>query len=135
MTADENYLDGLGEGKKVVILMTSGPSTPNRCATPFYLGAILASMEVEVHIFFTMEGVKLMQKGIPETLTAMAGGKTIIEFIRDAKRAGVHLHLCSPALPGYNISEESDIIAEVDSVDRASALADLLLTADKIITF
>lgn len=121
--------------QRVVIIMTSGPSTPQRCATPFYLGSMLASMDAEVSIFFTMEGVRLMQTGVAEDLRAMDGGKRIIDFIRDAKRAGVRLHVCLPALPGYNINEKEDIIAEADEVSRASALADLLLTCDKVISF
>lgn len=75
----DHYLDH-GE-KTVVIVMTSGPSTPHRCATPFYLGALLASMDADVKIFFTMEGVNLVKKGVANTLTAMPGGKRIIEFI------------------------------------------------------
>lgn len=119
----------------IVILMTSGPSTPQRCATPFYLGALLASMDIEVHIFFTMEGVKLMQKGVAEGLAAMEGGKRIIEFIRDAKRAGVKLHVCKPALPGYRIEDRADLLEEVDDVAGAGALADLILTCDKLLSF
>jgi predicted peroxiredoxin len=133
MPSDEHYLDN--EEKSVVFVMTSGPSTPHRCATPFYLGAILASMDVEVRIFFTMEGVRLMERGVAETLTAMEGGKKVIDFIRDAKRAGVLLHVCQPALPGYKLDEERDLIDEVDEVSRASVLADLILVSDKVITF
>lgn len=129
----DSYLDN--DEQTIVILMTSGPSTPNRCATPFYLGSILAAMDVEVHIFFTMEGVRLMERGVAEDLVAMEGGKRIIEFIRDAKRAGVVLHVCQPALPGYRIDSASDLIDEVDQVSRAGELADLVLRCDKVITF
>jgi uncharacterized protein len=133
MVDADQYLDN--DEQTVVILMTSGPSTPNRCATPFYLGSIFAAMDVEVHIFFTMEGVRLMERGVAEGLQAMEGGKRIIEFIRDAKRAGVTLHVCQPALPGYRIDEASDLIEEVDRVARASELADLVLRCDKVISF
>lgn len=95
----------------------------------------MASMDVEVHIFFTMEGVRLMQCGIAESFAAMEGGKKIIDFIRDAKRAGVVLHVCQPALPGYKIDGDSDLIEEVDHVSRASVLADLVLRCDNVITF
>ncbi len=121
--------------KTVVIIMTSGPSTPQRCATPFYLGSLLAAMDAEVHIFFTMEGVRLMEKGVAEGLIAMEGGKRIIEFIRDAKRAGVILHVCQPALPGYKIDQGLDLIREVDHVSRAGMLADLILSCDKVFSF
>lgn len=127
------YLDN--EEKSVVIVMTSGPSTPHRCATPFYLGAILASMDADVSIFFTMEGVRLCHKGVPENLAAMEGGKKIIDFMREAKNAGVKLHLCLPALPGYEIDPDQDIIEEIDELSGGGVLADLILSADKVITF
>lgn len=127
------YLDD-GEDQTIVIVMTSGPQAPHRCATPFYLGALLASMDAEVHIFFTMEGVNLMRKGVPEELCAVEGGKRIIDFARDAKRAGVILHVCRPALPGYEM-DESELIDEVDHVSSAGVLADLLLSCDKVLSF
>lgn len=130
--ADEHYLDA--EAKSVVIVMTSGPSTAHRCATPFYLGALLASMDADVRVFLTMEGVMLARKGVAEGLTAMRGGKTILEFMRDARSAGVRLHLCRPALPGYDI-EATDIIPEIDEVSNASTLAELILTCDKSLYF
>ena len=129
----DHYLDG-GE-KTVLIVMTSGPSTPHRCATPFYLGAILASMDADVRIFFTMEGVQLLRKGVAENLVAMTGGKRVIEFMRDAKAAGVRLHLCTPALPGYQIDEHSDVIPEVDEMSGGGVLADLILSSDKVLFF
>lgn len=130
--SDQHYLDN--EEKSVVIVMTSGPSTPHRCATPFYIGAILASMDAEVHIFFTMEGVRLLEKGVAENLRAMQGGKTILEFMRDAKAAGVRLHLCKPAMPGYDMIPDN-VIPEVDEINSASALADLILQCDKTMFF
>ncbi len=130
--SDEHYLDN--EEKSVVIVMSSGPSTPHRCATPFYISAILASMDAEVSVFLTMEGVKLGQNGIAENLAAMEGGKTIIEFIRDAKSAGVRLYLCKPAMPGYKLSD-TDIIDEVDEIANAGKMADLILACDKSMFF
>lgn len=131
--SDSHYLDN--EAKTVIIVMTSGPSTPQRCATPFYLGALLASMDADVSIFFTMEGVNLVKRGVPENLAAMEGGKKIIEFIRDAKAAGVKLHVCVPALPGYHIDAGADLIPEVDERSSGGALADLILSTDKVLFF
>jgi len=130
--AEQHYLDN--EAKSVVIVMTSGPSTPQRCATPFFMAALLASMDAEVKIFFTMEGVKLCQKGVPENLTAMDGGKKIIEFMRDAKAAGAKLYLCRPALPGYEM-EVTSVIDEVDEISSGGVLADLILSCDKALFF
>ena len=130
--SDTHYLDN--EEKSVVIVMTSGPATPQRCATPFYLGAILASMDARVSIFLTMEGSLLAKEGVAEGLTAMQGGKTILQFIRDAKAAGVRLHLCRPAMPGYEMAD-GDVIDEVDEISSAGTLADLILSCDKSMFF
>jgi predicted peroxiredoxin len=132
MSENTKYLDH--EAKKVVIVMTSGPSQRGRCATPFYMGALLASMDAEVTVFFTMEGVRLVQQGVAETLTAMDGGKRIIEFMREAKAAGARFHACRPALPGYDI-EPVNLIPEVDEVSSGGALADMILTCDKVLFF
>jgi len=122
------------DAKSVVIVMTSGPSSVGRCATPFFLGALLASMDAEVTVFFTMEGVRLVQKGVAENLTAMQGGKKIIEFMRDAKQAGVKFHACRPALPGYDL-EPVNLIPEVDQVSSGGVLADMILSCDKVLFF
>jgi len=132
--AGDQFSEDEGD-KSVVIIMTSGPSTPQRCATPFYLGSLLVAMDAEVHIFFTMEGVRLVEKGVAEGLTAVEGGKRIIEFIRDAKRAGVILHVCQPALPEYKIDLGLDLIGEVDHVSKAVILAALILSCDKVFSF
>ena len=130
--AESHYVDH--EEKSVVIVMTSGPSARHRCATPFFLAALLASMDADVKLFFTMEGVRLCQRGVPENLTAMEGGKTIIEFMRDAKSAGVKFYLCRPALPGYDI-DVTAVIPEVDEVSSGGVLADLILSCDKTLYF
>jgi predicted peroxiredoxin len=129
---DQRYVDH--DEKTVVIVMTSGPSTPHRCATPFFLGALLASMDAQVTIFFTMEGVRLVKRGVPEKMVAMEGGKPIIEFMRDAKAAGVKFAACRPALPGYDIDVDN-LIAEIDEISSGGALADLILTSDKVLFF
>lgn len=92
-------------------------------------------MDAEVTVFLTMEGVNLAKKGVAENLVAMEGGKRIIEFIRDAKSAGITLALCSPALPGYEIDPSTDVIEEVDNISSGGVLADLILSCDKVITF
>ncbi|MGB8436934.1 MAG: DsrE family protein [Burkholderiales bacterium] len=130
---DREFLDDQ-DAKTAVIVMTSGPSTPQRCATPFYIGALLAAMDADVTIFFTMEGVKLVKKGVPDTLVAMEGGKRIIEFMRDAKSAGVRFHACNPALPGYEMVK-GDLIPEIDEVSSGGALADMILSSDKVLFF
>ena len=77
------------EEGKVFILMTSGPHTPERCATPFYMAELAAVMENQAAIAFQLEGVLLMKRGVADELVAVSQGKPVIEFIREAHEAGV----------------------------------------------
>ena len=133
--ADSNHYIDSDEEQSVMIMMTSGPSTPHRCATPFFVGSILAAMDADVKLFFTMEGVNLLRKGVADTLVAMDGGKLIIDFLRDAKQAGGKIYCCMPALPGYEIDPDIDLIDEVDEVVGGGVFADLILSADKVLSF
>jgi predicted peroxiredoxin len=122
------------QGKSVIIVMTSGPSQAGRCATPFYLATLLASMDAQVTIFFTMEGVRLAQAGVAESLVAMEGGKKVIEFMREAKALGVRFHVCRPALPGFEIGL-GQLVPEIDEVSSGGVLADMILSNDKVLFF
>jgi len=78
-------------------------------------------MDAEVKIFFTMEGVRLVPEGRARKFDGHAGGKRIIEFMRDAKAAGAKLYLCRPALPGYEMEVEN-VIDEVDEISSGGEL-------------
>jgi len=120
--------------QKVVIVMTSGPSQPDRCATPFFMAALFAAMDADVTVYFTMEGIRLVQRGVAEKLTVVAGGKTVLEFMRDAKSAGAKFKACAPSMPGFGVKSD-ELIPELDDVSSGGALADLILESDKVLTF
>jgi predicted peroxiredoxin len=117
-----------------VIVMTSGPSQPERCATPFFMAALFAAMDADVTVYFTMEGIRLVQPGVAEGLSVVKDGKRVIEFMRDAKNAGAKFRACAPSMPGFGVSPDA-LIGELDEVTSGGALADLILEADKVLTF
>jgi len=55
---------------KILIIMTSGPDTPRRCATPFFFASLGAAMDYEVSMFFTIDGTLLLKKGVAENVYA-----------------------------------------------------------------
>ncbi len=130
------------EEKKVIILMTSGPRTPWRCASPFYIAALMASNEAEVEMFFNMDGTNLLKKGVAERLYPVdpkcnpSGNnvKTVYEFMKDAKMAGVKFYSCRQAVDSLGLTEE-DLIDELDGILPASEFAIRALSADKVLTF
>ncbi len=128
--------------KKVLILMTSGPKTPWRCASPFYIAALMASNEAEVEMFFNMDGANLLKKGVAEKIYPVdpkcnpSGEKvrTVYEFMKDAKMAGVKFYSCRQAIDSLGLTEE-DLIEELDGILPASEFAVRALSADKVLTF
>ncbi len=128
---------------KVVILMTSGPKTPWRCASPFYIAALMSANEAEVEVFFNMDGTKLLKKGVAEKLLPAEPNclspngkklKTVYDFMKDAKQAGVKFYSCKQAIDSMGYKPE-DLIPELDGVFPASEFALRAMEADKVLTF
>ncbi len=119
---------------KVTIFVTHGPQTPQRCATPFYMASVALAMDSEAEMIFQIDGVLLMKKGVAEGLMAKEGGKLIIDFIREAKEAGVVMHVCSAALQLHDMTPD-DLIEECDDVVGAAHMVDAGLESDLVLTY
>jgi uncharacterized protein len=104
---------------KVMIIMTSGPDTPRRCATPFFFASLGAAMEYEVTMFFTIDGTLLLKKGMAETIYPKTGGKPVSDFIQDALDAGVTFLACTASTELHDL-QPSDLIDGVKMVGGAT---------------
>ena len=119
---------------KVLVFVTSGPESPQRCATPFYMASVAAAMDSEAEIIFQIDGVLLMKKGVAEGIVAKEGGKRIIDFIREAKEAGVEMYVCSAALQLHDMTE-NDLIEECAGVVGAAYMTDQGLEASLVLCY
>ena len=124
----------MDEEGKLTVFVTSGPQTPQRCATPFYMANIAVAMDNEAEMIFQIDGVLLMKKGVAEHLFAKEGGKSIIDFIREAKEAGVEMRVCSAALQLHDMSEE-DLIEECDGVVGAAYMVDIGMESNLVLNY
>jgi len=104
---------------QVFIIMTSGPDTPHRCATPFFFATLGAAMDYDVKMFFTIDGTLLLKKGLAETVYPKEGGKPVSDFLNDAIDAGVEFLACTASME-LNDLEESDLIDGVKMVGGAT---------------
>ncbi len=104
---------------KVMIIMTSGPDTPRRCATPFFFASLAAAMEYDVTMFFTIDGTLLLKKGLADTVYPKAGGKPVSEFLQDALDNGVKFLACTASTELHDL-QPSDLIDGVKMVGGAS---------------
>ncbi|MHC1783744.1 MAG: DsrE/DsrF/DrsH-like family protein [Anaerolineaceae bacterium] len=104
---------------KILIIMTSGPDTPRRCATPFFFATLAAAMEYDVTMFFTIDGTLLLKKGMAETIFPKAGGKAVSSFIADALEAGVKFTACTASTELHDL-QPGDLIEGVKMVGGAA---------------
>ena len=44
----------MSDEEKMTVFVTSGPETPQRCATPFYMANIAAAMDNEAEMIFRL---------------------------------------------------------------------------------
>ncbi len=79
------------ENKRLLYIQTNGVEAPERAATPFYLAASAAAMDIEVGIYFTVNGPTLLVQGVAEELIPKKDGKgaPLRHFIDQAAELGV----------------------------------------------
>jgi predicted peroxiredoxin len=116
----------------ILIIMTSGPQTPRRCATPFFFATLGAAMDYNVTMFFTIDGSALLKKGAAETVIPKEGGEPVSKFLQDAVDAGVKFVCCSASLE-LNDMTPADLIDGIEVVGGAS-MWDMAEDA-KVVTF
>ncbi|MHB8191222.1 MAG: DsrE/DsrF/DrsH-like family protein [Ferrimicrobium sp.] len=122
-----------GEGK-IVYVQTHGVDDPGRSATPFFLAASAAAMEVEVGIYFTMYGPQLLQRSVVDKIGPKGDrGQRLSYFIKQATDLGVRLWVCQPSLDLNDLTIE-ELIDNVEMIGGA-AFNDLALRADAVVSF
>jgi predicted peroxiredoxin len=124
-----------GDGEaKVIYVQTHGVNDPGRSATPFFLAASAAAMEVEVGIYFTMYGPQLLQKSVVDKIGPKGDrGQPLSYFIKQAQDQGVRLWVCQPSLDLNDLTME-ELIDGVEMIGGA-AFNDLAINADAVVSF
>ncbi len=121
--------------QRVLILVTSGPSTPARCAAPFHIATLLACMDAEVTLYLTGEAAEFARPGVAESVFPDANGASVIHFIRQAKQVGARLLLCrKPPALGQTRPEEQVLIDEIDDFGSGGELAAMILEYEKVLS-
>ncbi len=107
----------------------------DKAMMPFIMGTTGGAMGMEVHIFFTFFGLKLLKKGykpkLPGLMAPFTGMMRSLmrkkkvpqfeELIEQAKELGVHLYGCSTSMELMNLPKEK-LIDGVKVVGAATFL-------------
>ncbi len=123
-----------GEGKKILVIQTHGVDTPRRTYSPIFYAMAAAAMEMEVMVWFTMEGTSQLRKGAAEKVqldpTSNVTLKTMLEQAMDAE---VELRVCQQSLDLHGMTED-DLIDGVEILG-ATSIIDLALEYDHVMYF
>ena len=120
-------------GKKILMIMTTGPEDPDKTYAPFYTAALMAAMEIDTTMYFLMHAPELLRKGAAEAVPLKKGGNLKM-FVDMALENGVKLMACAESCRDLCEIAEADLIEGVRLVGSAT-LADLALEADSVISF
>jgi len=120
--------------KKMLIMMTSGPDTPTRLATPFHQAMTATALDAEeVTIMFTMEGTRLLKKGVAEKVFAKQGSShSVLEAIQNCKEFGVKFFVCPSSLELHDMTLD-DCIPELDGGMGAAGYAAMGMQDDVVV--
>ncbi len=121
------------EGKKILMIMTSGPEDPDKTYAPFYTAALMAAMEIDTTMYFLMHAPELLRKGAAEKVPLKKGGNLKM-FIDMARENGVKFLACAESCRDLCEIAETELLEGVQLVGSAT-LADLALDADSVISF
>ena len=122
------------DSQKVLIVLTSGPAMPERCAAPFFFASGAAALGNDVSMFFTMQATQLLKRGVAEKVFAKQGGRPISQFMQNALEAGVKFFICSASLELNDISP-NDLIDEAENLVGSVFLTERGLESDLVLSF
>jgi uncharacterized protein len=120
-----------------ILVWAADPGMPHLCATPFYFAAAAAAMDAEVEMYFTARSVRLLARGVAETLHAdspdaapdAGGRRSVGDFLREAHRFGVRFYACPAALQAHGV-ESTALREEVHGQAGAAAFIGRTLDTD-----
>ena len=122
------------EGKKILVIQTHGVETPTRTYSPLFYAMAAAAMEMEVMVWFTMNGTNQLKKGEAEKVQLVKDSnvnlKTMLEMTLDSD---VKLRVCQQSLELWDMKPE-DLIDGVEILG-ATSIIDLSLNYDHVMYF
>jgi uncharacterized protein len=107
--------------KLIIVLWSAGPDKPVLAAAPFVYALAARALEIDVEMHFTSTTIHWLLPGVADEAYTDAGRtKTVGDFIREVKAAGVRLYAC--AMAWHEHAREQSLIAECDGHAGAAAV-------------
>jgi len=97
--------------KLMIVMVNTDPRNGPELGAPFFQATVAAAMEYDVEVVMTGRAGELAKTGVAENLYVQEGSdKSVYDFIKDAKEAGVSFKVCTPTLDLWG----TDLIPEIE---------------------
>ena len=110
--------------KLVIVLWSCGPDRPGGAqlaAAPFVYALAARALEIEVEMHFTASTVRWLFEGVAgAAFTDHARNKTVLDYVRETKAAGVKLYACAMAINEHRCG--AALIAEAEGIAGAATV-------------
>jgi hypothetical protein len=119
--------------KKILIILASGPDTPQMLGTPFHQAmTALALDSEEVVIVFTCSATRLLKKEVAEnTFTKPGSDRSIYDYIQETSEVGVKMYVCPSSLELHDMTME-DVVPEIEDAMGAAGYTTMALQDDVV---
>ena len=134
----------MAEKRKISIIVHS--DSMDKLYPVFMISSAGASMDVEVHLFFTFWGLKMLKKGglestkLPAPMTEGTdmmknkmkeiGVPSLVELLHMCRETGnMKIYACSTTMEVMDVKKD-DLIPEVDDILGATAFLDIAMESD-----
>jgi len=114
-----------------LFVASHGPEVAERSFMPFIMGATGQAMDIDCAVFFIMDGVVLMQKGMAKRVKA-PGYPPLEETINEFLEAGGKIYICSNSQAFRKINPKKGFIEGVE-IAGAAKLLELIHEYDKVV--
>jgi predicted peroxiredoxin len=107
----------MADHEKLVIMVTHGPTDPERATIPFVMACAALASDVEVVLGFQADGVCLVHKGEAETVQAPEF-PPLSKLLKDFTELGGTMLVCSPCVKSRGIADALISGAEIVAAGR-----------------
>jgi len=122
------------EGKRILVIQTHGVESPTRTYSPLFYAMAAAAMEMDVMVWFTMNGTNQLKKGEAEKVQLdPASDVTLKTMLEQTIESGVKLRVCQQSMALWKMSKE-DLVDGVEILG-ATSIIDLALNSAHVMYF
>lgn len=125
---------GSKSDRLVLVLWSAGPDRPVLAAAPFVYALAARALEIPVEMHFTSTSVRWLVAGVADGAFTDAGRtKTVGDYLREVKAAGVRVYACSMAMNEHGRGEQ--LVAECDGFAGAATVVAAAMQGAKTLVF